>query len=161
MCDPFDNQAPASWRADLFALIAATPNLDWLLLTKRPQNITKMLPADWDDGYANVWLGATTENQAEADRRIPLLQAVPAAIRFLSVEPLLEQRHARSARHPLVRCRRRERSRCTTDAACLGARRARSVQGGRCRSLLQADRQQPHQLARCHRQGRRSGRVAE
>jgi protein gp37 len=91
MCDPFDNAAPEAWRADLFALIAVTSHLDWLLLTKRPQNIRKMLPRDWGSGYANVWLGVSTENQAEADRRIPLLQKIPAAIRFLSVEPLLER----------------------------------------------------------------------
>ena len=91
MCDPFDNAAPEASRADLFALIAVTPHLDWLLLTKRPQNIRKMLPRDWGSGYANVWLGVSTENQAEADRRIPLLQKIPAAIRFLSVEPLLER----------------------------------------------------------------------
>lgn len=77
------------WRDDLWALIRATPNLDWLLLTKRPQNLAKYLPADWGDGYANVWLGTTVENQTEANRRIPHLLAIPAAIRFLSCEPLL------------------------------------------------------------------------
>ena len=89
LADVFDNQVPEQWRADLWALIAATPNLDWLLLTKRPQNIAKMLPFNWGDGWPNVWLGTTVENQAEADRRIPHLLAVPARIRFLSCEPLL------------------------------------------------------------------------
>jgi protein gp37 len=64
--------------------------LDWLLLTKRPQNILNMLPTDWGDGWSHVWLGCTCENQQEADRRIPHLQAVPARLRFLSCEPLLE-----------------------------------------------------------------------
>ena len=50
-----------------------------------------MLPANWGDGWPNVWLGVTTENQAEADRRIPILQSIPAVVRFLSAEPLLEQ----------------------------------------------------------------------
>ena len=59
------------------------------MLTKRPQNIAKMLPATWKDGWENVWLGTTVENQAEADRRIPHLLAVPARVRFLSCEPLL------------------------------------------------------------------------
>jgi protein gp37 len=49
-----------------------------------------MLPADWGDGWANVWLGTTTENQIEATRRIPYLMAIPAAARFLCVEPMLE-----------------------------------------------------------------------
>jgi len=49
-----------------------------------------MLPADWGAGWPNVWLGTTVENQAEAARRIPHLAAIPAAVRFLSCEPLLE-----------------------------------------------------------------------
>jgi protein gp37 len=89
LADVFDNQVPAEWRDDLWALIRATPNLDWQLLTKRPQNIVKMLPADWGAGYANVWLGTTVENQTEADRRIPHLLTTPARLRFLSCEPLL------------------------------------------------------------------------
>jgi len=90
LCDPFDNQAPDEWRADLWDLIRNTPALTWTSLTKRPQNIKKMLPNNWGDGWPNVWLGVTTENQTEADRRIPLLQAIPATVRFLSAEPLLE-----------------------------------------------------------------------
>lgn len=89
LADVFDNQAEPEWRDDLFALIRETPHLDWLLLTKRPQNIAKMLPADWRAGYPNVWLGTTVENQTEADRRIPHLLNVPARVRFLSCEPLL------------------------------------------------------------------------
>jgi protein gp37 len=87
----FDNQADPTWRADLWGLIRATPNLDWQLLTKRPQNIRKMLPRDWGNGYANVWLGTTVENGTEAARRIPFLLAVPAVVHFLSIEPLLER----------------------------------------------------------------------
>jgi protein gp37 len=90
LSDVFDNQAPEEWRHDLWRLIRGTPNLDWLLLTKRPQNIQKMLPPDWDNGWPHVWLGTTTENQTEADRRIPHLRSVPAVVRFLSCEPLLE-----------------------------------------------------------------------
>jgi protein gp37 len=69
LADVFDNQVPDEWRADLWKLIAATPALDWLLLTKRPQNIARMLPADWS-GWRHVWLGATAENQHELDRRL-------------------------------------------------------------------------------------------
>lgn len=91
LADVFDNQVPEQWRRDLWALIDATPNLIWLLLTKRPQNIRKMLPPEIDGApiWDNVWLGTTVENQAEADRRIPHLLAAPAAKRFLSCEPLL------------------------------------------------------------------------
>lgn len=97
LADIFDNQVPVAWRADLWSLIARCPNLDWLLLTKRPQNIAEMLPIaygfelmagrPWP--WPNVWLGTTTENQEEADRRIPLLLDTPAAVRFISAEPLL------------------------------------------------------------------------
>lgn len=89
LADVFDNAWPEGVRERLWALIAATPHLDWLLLTKRPGNIAGMLPPDWGAGYPNVWLGCTVVNQEEADRDIPKLLAVPAAVRFLSMEPLL------------------------------------------------------------------------
>ena len=89
LADVFDNQVPSEWRADLWEMIRACPALDWQLLTKRPQNIRKMLPADWGDGWPNVWLGTTAEDQREADRRILHLLDVPALRRFVSVEPLL------------------------------------------------------------------------
>ena len=88
--DVFDNQAPPAWREDLWTLIRATPELDWMLLTKRPQNIRKMVPPDWGAGWGNVWLGATAENQVEVSRRLSHLLASPAPVHFLSVEPMLE-----------------------------------------------------------------------
>ncbi len=51
LADVFDNAVPGGWRADLLHLIRKTPELDWLLLTKRPQNIRKTLPAEWGDGW--------------------------------------------------------------------------------------------------------------
>ena len=96
LADVFDNQVPELWRDDLWRLIAATPHLDWLLLTKRPQNIRRMLPVaemgvpDWGDaGWPNVWLGTTAENQEQLAIRAWHLSQVPAAVRFLSCEPLL------------------------------------------------------------------------
>lgn len=92
LSDVFDNDVPPAWRAELFALIDQTPNLDWLLLTKRIGNVAKMIeePGMQKCGFPpNVWLGATICNQAEADRDIPKLLAVPAAVRFVSMEPLL------------------------------------------------------------------------
>lgn len=81
-----------SWRNEAFRAWRQCPDLDFLILTKRPQNLLKpgYLPADWGSGYANVWLGTTVENQAQCDLRVPLLGVVPAALRFLSMEPLLE-----------------------------------------------------------------------
>ena len=77
-------------RQRLWPLITSTPHLDWLLLTKRPQNITRMVPKGWLEWPPfNVWYGTTVENQHYADQRIPILLDVPAAVRFLSMEPLL------------------------------------------------------------------------
>ncbi|KVP84494.1 hypothetical protein WJ95_20225 [Burkholderia ubonensis] len=90
LADVFDNEVDLLWRRDLFQLIADTPNLDWLLLTKRIGNVPTMLRHIGVDKLPdNVWLGATIVNQAEADRDIPKLLAVPARVRFLSMEPLL------------------------------------------------------------------------
>ena len=80
-------------RRRLFRLIEQTPHLDWLLLTKRPEAIGRLWAArdSLGDGRVlrNLWLGTTCEDQRRADERIPHLLAVPAAVRFLSVEPLL------------------------------------------------------------------------
>ncbi len=100
LADVFDNAVDPEWRADLFELIRITPNLDWLLLTKRIGNVSAMVDRDGaiaDNGArylpANVWLGATVVNQEEADRDIPKLLATKAdlgaRIVFLSCEPLL------------------------------------------------------------------------
>ena len=89
LADIFDNEVDPSWRADFWALVKECSNLTFLVLTKRIGNAAKMLPADWGDGYPNVWIGATVVNQDEADRDIPRLLALPAAKRFLSMEPLL------------------------------------------------------------------------
>jgi protein gp37 len=89
LADVFDNQVDASWRSDLFKLIRECDQLDWQLLTKRPQNIPKMLPLDWNDGYPNVWLGTTTEDARVYKQRAFHLFKVPAAVHFVSYEPAL------------------------------------------------------------------------
>lgn len=88
------------WREDLWDLIEQTPNLDWLLLTKRPENIAQMLPPRWmiEPGNllcdtcgasASLPLGMTCADHQPRATGMPLLLNVPAAIRFLSCEPLL------------------------------------------------------------------------
>ena len=77
LADVFDNQAPEGAREDLWQLVRNTPNLDWQLLTKRPQNFDEFLPKDWNGGYPNVWLGVSAENQEEYDRRWPILARTP------------------------------------------------------------------------------------
>jgi protein gp37 len=93
LADVWDNQVPTEWRRDLFNLIYATPELDWLLLTKRPENIRKMLPGAIGEvelwPWPNVWLGTTCEDDAHYRRRWPILQALPAAVRFISYEPAI------------------------------------------------------------------------
>ena len=108
MCDWMDEEVPVEWLADLLTLISQTPSLDWLLLTKRPYNwrhrisnaaiITHetapcVFMAKWMQGMPppNVWIGASAENQKEAEKRIDAIQHIPARIRFLSCEPLLEK----------------------------------------------------------------------
>ncbi|MCW5320572.1 phage Gp37/Gp68 family protein [Verminephrobacter aporrectodeae subsp. tuberculatae] len=92
LADVFDNAVPTTWRMALFDLIARTPHIDWMLLTKRIGNVRKMCADDrpmFDMIRKRVWLGATVCNQEEANRDIPRLLAAPARQRFLSVEPLL------------------------------------------------------------------------
>jgi protein gp37 len=89
MADVFERRSELDpWRERLWHVIESTPWLDWLLLTKRPQNISAMVP--WENLWpTNVWLGTTVENQKYAEERLPFLLAASATIRFLSCEPLL------------------------------------------------------------------------
>lgn len=89
MADVFEDRrdldAP---RERIWNLVSETPNLDWLLLTKRPHRVRHLTP--WGETWPrNVWLGTTVENQRWADKRIPQLLSSPAAVHFLSCEPLL------------------------------------------------------------------------
>ncbi|MBV8832474.1 MAG: DUF5131 family protein [Hyphomicrobiales bacterium] len=89
LADVFDNQVDAQWRADLFHVIRSCDQLDWQLLTKRPQNIRKMLPSDWGEGYPNVWIGTTAEDAESYQQRVPYLLETPARVHFVSYEPAL------------------------------------------------------------------------
>lgn len=91
MADVFEEHPTVSaQRARLWPLIEATPLLDWQLLTKRPENIRRMLPASWlTHPPANVWYGATVEQQDYLDARATALLSVPGRVHFFSCEPLL------------------------------------------------------------------------
>ncbi|MGA9771050.1 MAG: phage Gp37/Gp68 family protein [Blastocatellia bacterium] len=90
MADVFeDHPTVEQEREKLWPLIRQTPWLDWQLLTKRADRILDCLPNDWGEGYENVWLGVTAENQEWADRRLPYLMHLPAKVRFVSCESLL------------------------------------------------------------------------
>lgn len=117
LADWLDDEVPIEWLADLLKLIHDTPAIDWLLLTKRPQNWKERCfeslhtweemrfrnaPTKWTNFSAwlsnwigghetphNIWIGTTVEDQTRADQRIPELLKIPAKVRFLSCEPLL------------------------------------------------------------------------
>lgn len=99
LCDWLDDEVPIQWLSDFMGLMLATPNLDWLLLTKRPENFFRVQHCLDDERAAmwfkegspprNIWIGVSVEDQQRADERIPGLLKIPAAVRFLSVEPLL------------------------------------------------------------------------
>lgn len=92
MADVFeDHSTVADARVKLWPLIESTPWLDWMLLTKRPENMIRFAPESWAGRWPkNVWAGATAENQARLWERAAYLRRVPAVVRFLSCEPLLE-----------------------------------------------------------------------
>ena len=85
-----DHPDVAPWRAEALAILAQCTALDVQLLTKRPENVRRMVPESWLEHWpAHVWIGCTVEDQRRADERIPELLKVPAEVRFLSCEPLL------------------------------------------------------------------------
>lgn len=114
MADVFDEEVPDAWRDDLMGVIGATPSLDWLLLTKRPANAKRYLEAfrarRWTKGalaapgtegvaigavlhkwpLRNLGLGVSIATQPDADANIPIVMECPAALRFVSAEPLIE-----------------------------------------------------------------------
>lgn len=90
MADVFEDRRDLDAQRDrLWALIEATPWLDWQLLTKRPGNIARMVPAEWLRApRPNVWFGTTVES-VDYLWRAYQLEMVPAAVRFISYEPAL------------------------------------------------------------------------
>ena len=77
------------WRAEAWAMIKARPDLDFLILTKRIDRFLVSLPSDWGDGYDNLNIGCTVENQTLADYRLPLFLSYPIKRRFVACAPLL------------------------------------------------------------------------
>lgn len=92
LSDFFDNQADQAWRDEACIDFEACPDVIIMLVTKRPQNIRKMVPLHWLRGHwpAHVWVLTTGENQTEFDRRVLALMDVPAPVRGVSMEPMLE-----------------------------------------------------------------------
>lgn len=97
LCDVFEDVAKRAdgprldgWRAELWPTVEKCDELDWMFLTKRPQNVMRMVPEKWRAEWPrHAWIGTSVENQDAANERVPELLKVPARIRFLSMEPLL------------------------------------------------------------------------
>lgn len=90
LADWLDEEVPCQWREDLFDLIESCTSIDWLMLTKRPQNAKEMLPIKWwDSPLSHVWFGVTAENQKYFNIRVPIMACIPAALRWVSYEPAL------------------------------------------------------------------------
>jgi protein gp37 len=85
--DPETNRQMDAYRGRLFELVRQTPHLDWLLLTKRTENVADFLP--WIEPWPNVWIGTTVEDQGHAAQRLPVLLDIDAIVHFVSAEPLL------------------------------------------------------------------------
>lgn len=90
MADVFEQRRDLQvWRERLWKLIEETPWLDWLLLTKRPEKVSNLVP--WNGTWpSNVWIGTTVESKRWIERRIRALVELPVSIKFLSCEPLLD-----------------------------------------------------------------------
>lgn len=78
------------WRKEAWRMIAARPDLHFLIFTKRISRFYESLPDDWGDGYSNVTIGCTCENQHRADERMPLFVSAPIRHRIVVCEPMLE-----------------------------------------------------------------------
>lgn len=91
--DFFHPDVPEEWRQDAWEIMFHAKEHTFIILTKRPENMINMMPVGWVEGQykymPNIWLGVSAENQANANKRIPKLLDIPAAVHFISVEPLL------------------------------------------------------------------------
>lgn len=94
MSDFFNIEVEFAWQLKIFRIIRLSPRHTFMFLTKRPNNMRDIISRiykrmDCKGCLPNVWLGVTAENQQTADERIPILLQIPAAKRFVSVEPML------------------------------------------------------------------------
>ena len=103
MGDLFHEDVEWNWQYKIFEIMLINQDHTYLILTKRPERMKKVLLDIWfhlgrnypeskpDFPLRNIWLGVTCENQEQADKRIPILLQIPAAIRFVSIEPMLSK----------------------------------------------------------------------
>jgi len=82
------------WRNEAWDIIKQTPQFQYQILTKRPERIKQCLPDDWGEGYPNVWIGVSGEDEKNTHIRLRILLSIPAKVKFLSAEPLIESIHS-------------------------------------------------------------------
>lgn len=79
------------WRSDCWRIMRERPDLNFLFLTKRIERFMDCIPPDWGDGYKNVTVGCTVENQAAADKRLSLFDTLPIHHKDIILQPMLEK----------------------------------------------------------------------
>lgn len=89
MTSDFFIEEADEWRDDIWYMIKLRQDLEFVIITKRIERFMDCIPNDWEDGYSNVTICATCENQAMADERIPILLDLPIKFKELICEPLL------------------------------------------------------------------------
>ena len=89
MTSDFFLEEADQWRGEAWDIMRIRSDVIFILVTKRPERIPECLPADWGDGWENIFLNVTTENQKRADERIPLLLELPFKHKGVYVAPIL------------------------------------------------------------------------
>ena len=88
--DFFVEEADA-WRKEAWAMMRERKDVDFFFITKRIHRFLDCIPDDWGDGYDNVRIGCTVENQKMAEFRMPIFKELPIKVKTLACEPLLEE----------------------------------------------------------------------
>jgi len=115
MGDLFHEDVPIGWNYNIFHVMARCPQHTFMILTKRPDRMKYFIDKTisegltWREGVTrrlpnNIWLGVSVEDQATASERIPILLDTPAAVRFVSIEPMLENIELDSLWHRCPKC---------------------------------------------------------
>lgn len=90
------------WRPEIWNIIRQRSDCSFTFLTKRIDRLSVCLPTDWGEGYDNVFIGCTTENQDRADYRLPIFLSLPIKHRLIIMEPMLEQVNLRDYLTPAL-----------------------------------------------------------
>jgi len=89
MTSDFFLEEADGWRAEAWNIIKQRPDVVFFLLTKRPERVEKCLPANWGDGWENVFFNVTCENQQRAEERLPLLFELPFKHKGMMAAPFI------------------------------------------------------------------------